>query len=79
MQDYSRWLHRNAPSNLYERIKVPYKTILVALIFLIVGSVMLYLGFSDLMTGGHSQEAYEKIVLGSILFIPGSFHSFLAF
>ena len=79
VQDYSRWLDRNAPGNRYERVKVPYKTILIAFIFLVVGSILLYLGFGELMASGHTQEAYEKIVLGCILFIPGSFHSFLAF
>ena len=78
VQAYSRWLHRNTPSNHYFRVKIPYKTILIAFIFLCVGSVLLWLGINELLETG-ATEAWEKIILGSILFIPGSFHSFLAF
>ena len=80
MQAYSRWLHRNTPANNYFRVKVPWKTILVAFLFLIVGTIMLYLGFDELLNGvGDSNtQAYEKIILGLILFIPGSFHTGLA-
>ncbi len=79
MQAYSRWLHRNAPPNRYLRVKVPYKTIAMAVIFFIVGTIMLYLGICTMMEQGTwSQEAWEKLVLGGILFIPGSFHTFLA-
>ena len=34
---YSRWLHRNAPPNYYNRVRVPWRTILLAFLFLIVG------------------------------------------
>ena len=77
IQAYSRWLHRNEPPNHYFRVKVPYKTILIAFVFFIVGTILLYLGITEALEDGESQ-AYEKIMLGAILFIPGSFHSFLA-
>ena len=77
VQAYSRWLHRNTPENHYFRVKIPWRTIVVAFIFLIVGTILLYFGIQELMTEG-SSEAWEKIVLGLVLFIPGSFHSFLA-
>ena len=57
---------------------MPWKTIFIAFVFLIVGTIMLYLGFDELLNGESGQIAWEKIVLGLILFIPGSFHSFLA-
>ena len=77
IQAYSRWLHRNSPPNHYFHLKVPYKTILIAFIFLVVGSVLLYLGICAMFEKGDT-EAYEKLILGFILFIPGSFHTFLA-
>ena len=79
VQAYSRWLHRNTPENYYFKVKVPWKTILIAFVFLIVGSVLLCLGFSEMAENGNTSEVWEKIILGLILFIPGSFHSFLAF
>ena len=78
VQAYSRWLHRNTPENRYFKVKIPWKTIFVAFLFLIVGTVMLYIGFNELLNGEGGTPAWEKIVLGFMLFIPGSFHSFLA-
>ena len=73
------------PANLYDHKKVPYKTIFVSVLFFIIGTIFLYLGIEDYMeVGGFSsdsrpgQEPYEKLILGSILFIPGSFHTFIA-
>ena len=40
---------------------------------------MLYLGISEMIETGSATEAWEKILLGLIMFIPGSFHTFLAF
>ena len=34
---YSRWLHKNAPPNYYNRVRVPWRTFLLAFIFLVVG------------------------------------------
>ena len=78
VQSYSRWLHRITPSNRYFRVKIPYKTIFISFIFLIVGCIMLYFGFNEMLENGNSTECWEKIILGLILWIPGSFHSFIA-
>ena len=74
---YSRYFHRHTPENPYFKIKIPWKTILVAFIFLILGTFMLVWGIQDTFEKPFS-ECYEKILLGAILFIPGSYHSFLA-
>ena len=74
---YSRYFHRNTPENKYFREKIPWKTILIAFLFLIMGTGLLIWGISDAMEKPFS-ECYEKILLGAILFIPGSYHSFLA-
>ena len=79
VQAYSRWLHQNTPENCYFKIKVPWKTILIAFVFFIVGTILLYIGFSEMAANGNTTEVWEKIILGLILFIPGSFHTFLAF
>ena len=78
VQAYSRWLHRNTPENRYFKVKIPWKTIIIAFIFFIVGTVMLYLGIEEFRASGNCTEAWEKLLLGLILFIPGSFHSFIA-
>ena len=79
VQQYSRWLHRNTPLNRYFKVKIPYKTILIAFIFLCVGTFLLGYGIKEITEMGYyNTEPWEKIVLGAILFIPGSFHTFLA-
>jgi hypothetical protein len=74
---YSRYLHRTKPSNPYFSERIPWRTILAAFIFLILGTFMLVVGLQEMAEKGIT-EAYEKICLGMILFIPGSYHSFLA-
>ncbi len=73
---WSRMLHRRGPRNLYYKIKIPWKTILVAFIFFVLGSAFLIWGAHECQTSGIG-AAYEKIILGLILFIPGSYHTFL--
>ena len=75
---YSRYLHGKTPGNFYYREKIPWKTIVIAFLFLLVGTLMLYLGFSELQAG-ETGNAAERLALGMILFIPGSYHSYLAF
>ena len=77
--DWSRELHAKSRSNQFFVEKIPYKTILVAFLFLIGGTIFMYLGLEELLTTGSISESYEKILLGLIMFIPGSYHSFLAF
>ena len=43
-----------------------------------VGSFFLAWGVLELVGKGFG-DAYEKMILGAIMFIPGSYHSFLAF
>lgn len=74
---WSRILHRRGPRNLYYRVKIPWKTILVAFIFFVLGSFFLGWGALECQSNGIG-AAYEKIILGLILFIPGSYHTFLA-
>ena len=74
---YSRFLHNKAPLNRYFREKIPYKTIMIAFLFLALGILMFYMGVCELLAGD-SSAALERFVLGGILFIPGSYHSFLA-
>lgn len=70
-------MHRSEPPNLFKREKIPYRTILVAFMFLILGSFFLIWGAIEFMNTGF-MDAYEKWILGSLLFIPGSYHSVLA-
>ena len=74
---YSRYLHNKVPPNLYFRVKIPWKTIFIAFVFLVVGTVFLCWGLSEFLELG-IQESYEKFLLGFILFIPGSYHTFIA-
>jgi hypothetical protein len=56
---------------------VPWKTIFVSFLFFIGGLVFLSLGFIEWAESSFS-DAYEKLILGSILFIPGVYHTVLA-
>ena len=77
LSDWSRVLHRSAPINKYFKVKIPWRTILVSFLFLIGGIVFLTWGLIELFEKSLS-ESYEKLILGLILFIPGSFHTVLA-
>ena len=46
--------------------------------FLIIGTIFLCWGVMETMELGIA-ESYEKFLLGFIMFIPGSYHSFIAF
>jgi hypothetical protein len=56
---------------------VPWKTIFVSFLFFIGGLVFLSLGFIEWAETSFS-DSYEKLILGSILFIPGVYHTVLA-
>ena len=56
---------------------MPYRTILAAFIFFIIGTALILWGLIEWSEKGIG-EAYEKLLLGALLFIPGSFHTFLA-
>ena len=75
---YSRYLHRKTPPNYYHREKIPWKTIMVAFLFLFLGVFLMYLGLEE-YRAGETSNALERLCLGTILFIPGSFHSVHAF
>ena len=75
---YSRYLHRKTPPNYYHREKIPWKTIMVAFLFLALGVFLMYLGLEE-YRAGETSNALERLCLGAILFIPGSFHSVHAF
>ena len=78
-------MHKSTPKNLFERIRVPHRTILVSILFFTLGTYFLFQAISEWIqhgkiygTGQAGAEPYEKLILGSILFIPGSYHTFLA-
>eukprot|EP00730_Choanoeca_flexa_P010713 TRINITY_DN20824_c0_g1_i1.p1 TRINITY_DN20824_c0_g1~~TRINITY_DN20824_c0_g1_i1.p1 ORF type:complete len:119 (+),score=3.93 TRINITY_DN20824_c0_g1_i1:86-442(+) len=63
--------------------RVPWKAILLAAGLFIVGTILLVLGC--LFYTGHIPPAHEgddrwlsMIILGSLMFIPGSYHTFIA-
>ena len=74
---YSRFLHNKAPPNLFIKEKIPWKTILIALVFFFFGTIFVIWGAHETVEKGFS-TSYEKLLLGAILFIPGSYHSLLA-
>ena len=85
LNNWSRVLHSNTPRDLYKRIRVPHKTILVSILFFAFGTYFLSEAAKDFFTHGkirntgqEGAEPYEKLILGCILFIPGSYHTFLA-
>ena len=47
------------------------------MLFLVLGTIFLTWGVHETLEEGFS-TSYEKLLLGLILFIPGSYHSFIA-
>ena len=61
--------------------KIPYKEITLAVVLLVLGTIMLTLG--SLMLTGHLPDAFDRgyplVILGAILFIPGSYNTYTAY
>lgn len=79
LQEWARHLHRVAPVNKYFKAKIPWRTILVSLLFFIGGIIFLSIGISTAYEEGSFANCYEHFIMGSILFIPGSYHTVCAF
>uniref|UniRef100_A0A7S3N2X0 Transmembrane protein 230 n=1 Tax=Strombidium inclinatum TaxID=197538 RepID=A0A7S3N2X0_9SPIT len=85
LKKWSHRLHMNQPPNLFGKDKVPYRTIGYSFFLFLVGTIFLCLGFMDYvetgsMTTATSEESgrpYEKLLLGALMFIPGSYHVFV--
>ena len=86
LQAWSRVLHANSGRNLYEIIKVPYKTIAFAFALFVMGVWFLTIGSQEYTlsrslwasTSANSPPPYESLLLGVLLFIPGVYHVVIA-
>jgi fatty acid desaturase len=77
--------HEEFLAQQFERppTKVPWKAIIFALILFILGSALLIVG-SLIVTGHidpvkHNERFWPLILLGSLMFIPGSYHTYFAY
>ncbi|KAF2359236.1 Protein of unknown function DUF872 transmembrane [Trinorchestia longiramus] len=62
--------------------KIPWKSVILAVVLLVLGSLLLIVG--SLLVTGHIHEQYSDrtwplIILGAIMFIPGSYHSYICY
>mmetsp|Transcript_16129 Transcript_16129/g.27278 ORF Transcript_16129/g.27278 Transcript_16129/m.27278 type:complete len:117 (-) Transcript_16129:84-434(-) len=86
MRPWSTHLHLNRPLDLYPHVRVPYRTIVFAFFLFVFGVVFLTMGLSEFMqTRSFTQSPlenhpppYEKLLLGTMIFIPGVYHVVLA-
>lgn len=67
------------PSNPYWKEKVPYKTIIAVFVLFIIGTVFLTIFLVKMLEDGDIKKHYEFLLLGLITFIPGSYHTLIAF
>ena len=74
LRNYGRVLHRRQPKDLFNKQPIPWRTILLCLVFFILGSLFLFLGIFK-WTKTSLSESYEYLLLGLIMFIPGSYHT----
>lgn len=63
--------------------KVPWKAIIYALILFVMGTALLVIG-SLIVTGHldpakHNERFWPLIILGLLMFIPGSYHTYFAY
>ncbi|KAI3888150.1 hypothetical protein MKX03_007573 [Papaver bracteatum] len=61
--------------------KIPWKSILLALFLLLLGSLLLFLAFFILSghMGGEKSQAYGLFTLGVLAFLPGFYETRLAY
>ncbi|ESN98237.1 hypothetical protein HELRODRAFT_84739 [Helobdella robusta] len=62
--------------------KVPYKAITLACVLFIFGFLLILIG--SLLLSGHinaeySDRTWPLLILGSLMFIPGSYHVYIAY
>jgi len=65
------------------KTKVPWKAISYAVILLLIGTILLTIGCL-IVTGHIDQEKHNErfwpmILLGALMFIPGSYHTYFAY
>ena len=82
--DYSSLLRNRARVSRSSRQQLPPRTTLWVLALLVFGSVFLILGVSEYMTsifqmGGDTSVGLSMIVLGALMFVPGSYGSFIIY
>jgi len=65
-----------SPKPLRERNRVPYKTILLALLLTISAFIFFSVG-SSLWLRGKFSDSVVYFLLGTLVFIPGSYHLFI--
>jgi len=64
-------------------VQVPWKAVIYAVVLFLAGTVLLVIG-SLIVTGHldpieHNDRFWPLILLGSIMFIPGSYHTYYAY
>ncbi|PNW88483.1 hypothetical protein CHLRE_01g031600v5 [Chlamydomonas reinhardtii] len=57
----------------------PWKKVALAIGLLVVGTVLLSVGLGLYLSGKQEQGGLPLIILGSITFIPGSYHTRIAY
>mmetsp|Transcript_24572 Transcript_24572/g.27951 ORF Transcript_24572/g.27951 Transcript_24572/m.27951 type:complete len:106 (+) Transcript_24572:32-349(+) len=71
-------LRSRSPSPLPVRVKHPWKTIVLAFFLFGAGILFLTLGVKAVGKSGWS-DAWPFFLLGSLLFIPGGYHSYIIY
>ena len=71
LRNWSRKLHNQIPPNLYEKSKVPKKTIFIGYLMFILGTIFLLLSGMQTMKEKSIDETMLKLLAGLIIFIPG--------
>ncbi|KAA0202443.1 hypothetical protein HAZT_HAZT006296 [Hyalella azteca] len=62
--------------------RIPWKSVWFAIVLLVIGTVLLVVG--SLLVTGHIHEQYSDrtwplLILGALMFIPGSYHSYICY
>ena len=75
LKNWSRNLHNDRPPDIFQEHEAPTLKIIVALLFLSVGLLLIFLSVQQSIIDKSIEATQLKITAGLLIFIPGAYQS----